>query len=34
VLEEGGELFGATLFLGTALRYLAILGPAPVEVAD
>jgi len=34
VLEEGGELFGATLFLGTALRYLAILGPAPVEVVS
>jgi hypothetical protein len=32
LLEEGGELFGATLFLNAALHYLELLGPSPVRV--
>lgn len=34
LLEEGGELFGATLFLDAALRHLEIMGPGEFEVAD
>jgi hypothetical protein len=32
LLEEGGELFGATLFLDAALTYLQLMGPGEVRV--